>query len=102
MKQHGYGRAVADLAEAAALQAEVAHDRLVLEWGQVVATRLLAMWKQLEGHEALAYEDKVKAQVRILDEATSSFWHLHKTLVRTTRRLKAHQQQLKDSTPSTP
>jgi hypothetical protein len=95
MEQHAYGRAVADLTEAAAIQAEVAHDRLALEWAQIVVTRLLTMWKRLEGHEALAYEDKVTAQVQILDEATSSLWHLHKALVRTNRRLKAHHQQLK-------
>ena len=98
MEEQGYGRVVADLTEAAALQAEVAHDRLALEWAQIVVTRLLNIWKQLEGHETLAYEDKVTAQVRILDEATSSLWHLHKALVHTNRRLKAHQQQLKQST----
>lgn len=97
MKQQGYSRAVADLTEAAALQAEVAHNRLALEWAQIVVTRLLTMWKRLEGHEALAYEDKVTAQVQILDEATSSLWHLHKALVRTNRRLKAHHRQLKHS-----
>jgi hypothetical protein len=98
MEEHGYGRIVADLTEAAAIQAEVAHDRLALEWAQIVVTRLLHIWKQLEAHEALAYEDKVTAQVRILDEATSSLWHLHKALVHTNRRLKAHQQQLKQNT----
>jgi hypothetical protein len=98
MDQHGDGRVVAELTEAAALQAEVAHDRLALEWAQIVITRLLNISKQLEVHEMLAYEDKVMAQVRILDEATSSLWHLHKALLRTNRRLKAHQQQLKYST----
>jgi hypothetical protein len=97
MEEQGYGRAVADLTEAAAIQAEVAHDRLALEWAHVVVARLLNLWRQLEIPEALAYEDKVTAQVRSLDEATSSLWHLHKALVRTNRRLKAHQQQLKHS-----
>jgi hypothetical protein len=92
---HSVGHSVADLTEAAAIQAEVAHDRLALEWGHIVVIRLLRVWKQLETHEALAYEDKVAAQVRILDEATSSLWHLHKALVRTSRKLKAHQQQFK-------
>lgn len=102
MEEHDYGRAVTDLAEAAAIQIEVAHDRLALEWAQIVVTRLLNIWKQLEAHETLAYEDKVSAQVRVLDEATSSLWHLHKALVQTNRRLKAHQQQVKHSTqPST-
>lgn len=95
MEQPSVGQTVADLAEAVAIQAEVAHDRLTLEWGQVVVTRLLKVWKQLEAHDALAYEDKVAAQVHILDEATSSLWHLHKALVRANRTLKTHQQQLK-------
>jgi hypothetical protein len=96
MEPPGFSQFVADLTEAAAIQAGVAHDRLALEWGYIVLTRLLRVWKQLETHEALAYEDKVAAQVRILDEATSSLWHLHKALVRTSRTLKAHHQQLKN------
>jgi hypothetical protein len=95
MEQQNVDHVVADLTEAVAIQAEVAHDRLALEWGHIVVTRLLKVWKQLEAHDALAYEDKVVAQVHILDEATSSLWHLHKTLVRTSRTLKAHHQQLK-------
>lgn len=95
MEQLSVGQTVADLTEAVAVQAEIAHDRLALEWGHIIVARLLKMWKQLEAHDALAYEDKVAAQVRILDEATSSLWHLHKALVRTNRTLKAHQQQLK-------
>ena len=95
MEQSSVGQTVADLTEAVAIQAEVAHDRLALEWGHIVVTRLLRVWKQLEAPDALAYEDKVAAQVHILNEATSSLWHLHKTLVRANRALKAHQQQLK-------
>jgi hypothetical protein len=95
MEQLSVGQTVADLTEAVAVQAEVAHDRLALEWGHIVVARLLKMWKQLEAHDALAYEDKVAAQMLILDEATSSLWHLHKALVRANRTLKAHQQQLK-------
>jgi hypothetical protein len=95
MEQECFGQTVTDLAEAAAVQAEVAHDRLALDWGHLVVSRLLRLWMQVEAHEALAYEDKVAAQVRIMDEATSSLWHLHKALVRTNRTLKAHQQQLK-------
>jgi hypothetical protein len=98
MQPESYHRAVADLAEAAAIQTAVAHDRLTLEWAQIVMTRLLNLWKRLEVHETLAYEDKVAAQVRMLEEATSSLWYLHKSLVQTTRRLKAHQQQLKRNT----
>jgi hypothetical protein len=100
MEQQSVGQPLAELTEAVAIQAEVAHDRLALEWGHLVVTRLLKVWRQLEALDALAYEDKVAAQVRILDEATSSLWHLHKALVRTSRTLKAHQQQLKQLKPS--
>ena len=98
MEQRSVGQSVADLTEAIAIQAEVAHDRLALEWGHIVIVRLLKAWRHLEAHDALAYEDKVSAQVHILDEATSSLWHLHKALVRTSRTLKAHRQQLKQIT----
>src|SRR5215475_6666104 len=87
MKQEGVDQTVADLTEAVAVQAEVAHDRLALEWGHVVVTRLLKVWRQLEVVDGLAYEDKVAAQLHVLEEATSSLWHLHKALVRTTRTL---------------
>jgi hypothetical protein len=100
MEQQSVGEVVADLTEAVAIQAEVAHDRLALEWGYIVVTRLLKVWKQLDTLDALAYEDKVAAQVHILDEATSSLWHLHKALIRTSRTLKGHQQQLKQLKPS--
>jgi hypothetical protein len=95
MEQRNHGHTVTALTEAVAIQAEVAHDRLTLEWGQIVLTRLLTMWRRLESVDALAYEDKVAAQVQVLDEATSSLWHLHKSLVRTNRTLKVHHQQLK-------
>jgi hypothetical protein len=99
MEQLCSGQTVADLTEAVAIQAEIAHDRLALEWGHIVVTRLLKVWKQLEVQDGLAYEDKVAAQLHVLEEATSSLWHLHKALVRTNRTLKAHQQQLKQTTP---
>jgi hypothetical protein len=100
MEQPCGGQTVSDLTEAVAIQAEVAHDRLALEWGHIVVTRLLKVWKQLEAQDGLAYEDKVVAQVHVLEEATSSLWHLHKALVRTNRTLKAHRQQLKQTTPT--
>jgi hypothetical protein len=95
MEQQHQDNAVADLTEAVAIQAGIGQDRLALEWGQIVVSRLLAMWKRLETVDTLAYEDKVAAQVQVLEEATSSLWHLHKSLVRTNRTLKAHHQQLK-------
>jgi hypothetical protein len=99
MERECFGQTVTDLAEAAAVQAEIAHDRLALEWGHLVVSRVLKLWKQLEAHESLAYEDKVAAQVRMMDEASASLWHLHKALVRSNRTLKAHQQQLKHLKP---
>jgi len=51
--------------------------------------------EQIEILETLAYEDKVTAQVRTLEEATSSLWHLHHSLVATRRLLKRHQQSLR-------
>jgi hypothetical protein len=100
MEQQSVDQAVADLTEAVAVQAEVAHDRLALEWGYIVVTRFLKVWNQLEAPDGLAYEDKVAAQVRIIDEATSSLWHLHRALVRTGRTLKNHQQQLEQLKPT--
>jgi uncharacterized coiled-coil protein SlyX len=99
MEQECFGQTVMDLAEETAVQAEVAHDRLALEWGHIVVSRILKMWKQIEAYESLAYEDKVAAQVRMIDEASSSLWHLHKALVRSSRTLKAHQQRLKRLKP---
>lgn len=99
MEQECFPQTVMDLAEAAAVQAEVAHDRLALEWGHLVVSRVLKLWKQIEAHESLAYEDKVSAQVRMMEEASSCLWHLHKALVRSRCTLKAHQQQLKHLKP---
>jgi hypothetical protein len=89
------GCLLADLAEAAALQAEVAEHRLALEWGQALLRESVEVWKQIEAHEALAYEDKVTAQVRALQEVSLSLWYLYKRLSGSHRRLKAHRQQLK-------
>ena len=102
MEQQSVGQTVADLTEAVAIQAEVANDRLALEWGHIMVTRLLRVWKQLEAQDAVAYEDKVAAQVHVLEEATTSLWHLHKALLRTNRTLKAHQQLLKQIKPPVP
>jgi len=72
MQEGSAESAIAELTAAVAIQAEAAHQRLLFEWGQTVMTRLPWVWMQLEGHEGLAYEDKVAAQVRVLDEATTS------------------------------
>jgi hypothetical protein len=95
MKQHGLEHAVAELVEAAALQDEITQHRLALEWGQVVFTRAVQLWDDIEAHEALAYEDKVMAQVHMLDEASGSLWRLQKMLVHTRRVLQRHRQRLR-------
>jgi hypothetical protein len=95
MKTHNFRHAIAELAEAATLQGEVAQDRLALEWGQLLFTQLVRLWDCIETHESLAYEDKVAAQIRVLDEATTTLWRLHRTLAQTRRLLKRHQQNLR-------
>ena len=100
MKQHGSEDIIADLEEAAALQAEITHHRLALEWGQMVLTRAVQLWDHIEAHEALAYEDKVAAQVHMLDEATATLWRLHKMLAHTRRVLQQHQRNLRHQVSS--
>ena len=94
MRQHGFEHAFAELVEAAALQTEIAYHRLALEWVQMVFTHAVQLWNDIEAHETLAYEDKVAAQVQMLDEATSSLWRLHKMLAYTRRVLQQHRRLL--------
>lgn len=68
---------IAALTAAATVQTEAAGQHLFFEWGQVVWQRLHSVWRQLEVHEAMAYEDHVAAHVRTLEEATGSLWPLH-------------------------
>jgi hypothetical protein len=99
MKQQGLEHAIPVLTEAASRQEEVAALQLALAWGRHMITQLLLLLQQLETDEALAYEDKAAVQLRALQDAGESLWHLHKTLRITCRRLKAHQpdlRQLKD------
>ncbi|HXH14092.1 MAG TPA: hypothetical protein VNP04_30545 [Alphaproteobacteria bacterium] len=86
---------IAELVEAAALQTEIAHLRLALESGHMMLTRMVQLWDQLEILEAVAYEDKVAAQVDILDETVGSLWRLHKVLAHTRRMLQHHQRGLR-------
>lgn len=94
MEGQGSGDALANLAEAVAIQDELTQHRLALEWAKQVFDRLSRNWMQLEAHEGLAYEDKVISQLNMLDEATASLGHLHKTLGRVSRLLKHHRQHL--------
>ena len=100
MKQHGFELDIAELMEAAALQTELTHHRLALEWGQMVFTHAAQLWNDIEAHETLAYEDKVAAQVHMLDEATSSLWRLHKMLTHTRRVLQQHRRHLRHQVSS--
>ena len=94
MEARSAGEGVADLAEAAAIQDELVQHRLALEWAKTLLDRLLRTWMQLEIHEGIAYEDKVKSQLNLLEEATASLSHLHKTVGRFCHQLKQHQRQL--------
>jgi hypothetical protein len=94
MKMMTTGQAIDELAEGAAIQAELVGHRMALEWGQKLFTQLASTWVALEQYEALAYEDKVAVQMRVLDEATASLWHLHKRLVQAQRMLKNHRKHL--------
>jgi hypothetical protein len=72
------------------MQTEATHQRVVFEWGQAIFTELRRVWAQLETEDALAYEDKVAAQVHVLEEATDSLGQLYHAVGRTCRRLKRH------------
>ena len=94
MREFTAEQAVDELAEGAAIQAELIGHRMTLEWGEKLFTQLVNTWMTLESSEALAYEDKVAVQMRVLDEATASLWHLHKRLLQANRMLKSHRKQL--------
>jgi hypothetical protein len=95
MEEYGPGEAMASLAEATAIQTEVAHQRLALMWDQMVFDQLLEVWSHIEEHETLAYEDKVEVQVGVLQQASSNLWRVQRELARTCRLLRDHQRRLK-------
>jgi hypothetical protein len=94
MEGQSSGNALEDLTEAVSIQDELVHHRLALEWAKTILDRLLRIWMQLENCEGIAYEDKVKSQVNLLDEATVSLSHLPRTLGRFSHQLKGHQRHL--------
>jgi len=94
MQEQSSGDTLTDLVEATAIQGELIQHRLALEWGKTLFDRLLRNWMQLETYEGIAYEDKVKSQVTLLNEAVTSLSDLHKTLGRFSQQLKGHRQQL--------
>ncbi len=77
------------------LQTEATHQRVVLAWGEILFTELGRVWAQLDTADAMAYEDKVAAQVHVLEDATASLELLSHTLGRTCRRLRRHLQSLR-------
>jgi hypothetical protein len=97
MEEQGSGEVMAALAEATAIQTEVAHQRLALMWAQTVFDQLLKVWSHIEDHETLAYEDKVGVQVGLLQQASTNLWHFQRELARTCRLLRDPQRQLKRS-----
>jgi hypothetical protein len=94
MEEQSSGDTLTDLVEATAIQDEVVQHRLALEWAKTLLDRLLRNWMQLETYEGIAYEDKVKSQVIMVNEAVTSLSDLHKALGRFSQQLKAHQRQL--------
>jgi hypothetical protein len=99
MQEYDAQSTIAALTAAVAVQTEAGGQHLLFEWGQVVLQRLQSVWLQLEVHEAMAYEEKVAAQVRTLDEAAGSLWHLHKALVGARRQLQRHQRDIEPRVP---
>lgn len=95
MREQSPARLIADLMEAADIQAKLTDHRLLLEWGETLLRESRCVWDQIEKHEALAYEDKVGAQIRVTQEVSLSLWHLYKQLARTHRQLKGHRQRLR-------
>jgi hypothetical protein len=95
MTRYSPGQMSAELTAAATIQREATHQRVVFTWGQTLFTELGRVWAQLEIDDALAYEDKVAAQVHVLEEATASLGLLYDTLEGTARRLKRHLQSLR-------
>jgi hypothetical protein len=88
MEGQDRGDMLADLAEAAAIQDELVQHRLAIEWANTLLDRLLRNWMQLETYEGIAYEDKVKSQVTLVNEAMTNLSDLHKTLGRFSQQLK--------------
>ena len=79
MKEQHAGDTLMELTEAAAIQDELVQHRLGIEWAKTLLDRLLRTWMQLETHEEMAYEDKVRSQVILVNEAMTSLSDLHKT-----------------------
>jgi hypothetical protein len=95
MRRRSLGQTIGTLTTATMLQTEASHQRVVMAWGQTLFTEVRRVWAQLDTAETLAYEDKVTAQVHVLEEATASLELLYDTLESTCRRLRRHLQSLR-------
>jgi hypothetical protein len=95
MTQRSPGQLIDELTAAATLQTEATHQRVVLAWGQALFAELGQVWAQLDTAETLAYEDRLAAQVHVLEDATASLALLSHRLTRTSRRLARHLQSLR-------
>jgi hypothetical protein len=95
MTGHSPGQTIENLIAAATWQREATQLRIVLAWGQTLFTEVGRVWGQLDTAEALAFEDKLAAQVHVLEDATASLALLSETLESTSRRLKRHLQSLR-------
>jgi hypothetical protein len=92
--QYSSGQTIATVTTAAMLQIEASQQRVVLAWGQTLFTEVGRVWAQLDAAERLAYEDKVAAQVHVLEDATASLDLLYDTLESTCHHLRRHLQSL--------
>jgi hypothetical protein len=72
MIRHSPGQMIAEMTVAATLQTETTHQRIVLAWGQALFAEVGRVWAQLDTDDTLAYEDKLAAQVHVLEDATTS------------------------------
>ena len=95
MTRHSPGQMSAELTAAATLQTEATNQRVVLAWGHTLFTALGQVWAQLETNESLAYEDKLAAQVHVLEDARASLGLLSHSFRRTSRRMRRHLQSLR-------
>lgn len=94
IRQYSSGQTITEMTVAATLQTETAHQRIVLAWGHTLFAELGRVWAQLDTEDTLAYEDKLAAQVHVLEDATASLELLSDALGGTCRRLKQHLQSL--------
>jgi hypothetical protein len=95
MIRHHSGQTIATLTAAAMLQKDATQQRVVCGWGQILFRELGRAWARLETTESLAYEDKLAAQVHVLEDASASLGLLSHSLRHTCRRLKRHLQALR-------